>query len=126
MATALVFDAASPYSVAATVTGDGAGGATSYTKANLYTGMSNLGITGGPLLALLRATLDWTVFNLGNAQSDRIHVRELINRDLGGQPATFEFFWEAGGFKVLASNVAGAPATGICQIEIRFQHSERF
>lgn len=126
MATALVFNASSPHAVTATVTGDGAGGATSYTKADLYLGIHNTGTHGGPLLTLLQRTSDWTVFNLGNAQSDRIHVRELVDRSLGGEPATFEFFWEAGGFKVLASNVAGAPATAVSQIEIRFQHSERF
>lgn len=116
MATTVVFNAASPHEIAGTASGNG--GNLAVAAATIYTSFGNLGIHGGPLLALLRKTLDWTVFNLGNPQCDLVQVREIINRAAGGEATAFKFFWTAQGFN--------ADCTGTCQIEIRLQHSGRF
>lgn len=116
MATAVVFNAASPHEIAFTASGNG--GDLAVAAATIYTSFSALGIHGGPLLALLRKTPDWTVFNLGNAQCDLVQVREIINRASGVAPTTFKFFWTAQGFNT--------DCAGTCQVEIRLQHSERF
>ena len=116
MATTVTFNAASPHEIAFTAAGNG--GNIAVAAATIYTAFSNLGISGGPLLALLRKTPDWTVFNLGGAQCDLVQVRELINRAAGGEATLFKFFWTAQGFE--------ADCTGTCQVEIRLQHSERF
>jgi hypothetical protein len=112
MASAIAFGSASPHSLTLTVTGNG--GATTQNAAAVLAACAE-----GPLKVFLGKVPDWTVFNLGHALCDRVHVRELINRAAGNEPSAFEFFWTAQGIKA-DSNSAGGP-----QLEIRLAHSSR-
>jgi hypothetical protein len=112
MATTITFDSASPHSLIIHAAGDGAAA----TKTNVEVLAA---CAAGPLKAKLAKVADWTAFNLGGALCGLVHARSILNRTgpTSGEPTALEFFWTATGIKMAC--------TGECQVEIRFQQSER-
>lgn len=112
MATTITFQSASPHSLVIHAAGDGA-------AATKNTADVLAACTSGPLKAKLTSVTDWTTFNLGAPLCGLVHARSIVNRSgaTSGEPRTLEFFWTAAGIKMACN--------GECQVEIRFQHSER-
>jgi len=112
MATTITFESNTPHSLVIHATGDGAAA----TKTNVEVLAA---CAAGPLQAKLAKIADWTAFNLGGTLCGLVQTRSILNRTgpTSGEPTALEFFWTATGIKMAC--------TGECQIEIRFQQSER-